>query len=411
MNLFFFILFSKVDVDIGRFKATDDYTLCEFYISIPYSELSYKKKENLFEANFKLRLTIKTAESQEVVHEFNRVSRIASYEEAEARNLRILDQIDLLFKPGKYEVQIKIISDSPKEISVEKILEIDHPSSDLYLSDIEFATSIEPADSGKFVKNKVRVMPHPQSVFGEKYPIIYTYTEIYNLTPNIEYEVNYYILDEAGDTLYKLQPKILSSAFQHVTEIGNVDISAFKEGTYILNVQVTQDNKSVTKGKKFTVIKVPKEEFEFTPEELKYYHLIEYIASKDEIDLYNSLPSEAKRLYLINFWKRAGKPILHTLIERVKYADKNFSSLGRHGRDSDRGRIWIRYGKPDEIEKISFDPVYRPCEKWEYFGKGRIIFIFVDKADDGKYELMYSSIPEELTAPDYIKWVNPDVLQ
>ena len=62
------------------------------------------------------------------------------------------------------------------------------------------------------------------------------------------------------------------------------------------------------------------------------------------------------------------------------------------------------------MEKISFDPTYQPCERWAYFGQGGIVFIFVDKMGDGRYGLMYSNIQDEPTAPDYMKWINPEIL-
>ena len=419
-------LISQINIDIGRFKGTDEFRLCEVYISIPYSELSYKKEKDGFKADFKLRMSINTSDTQPVptqneagavVQEFSKVSYINSYEEAEAHNLQVLDQIDLFLKPGKYAMKLEVI---PESVSIEKPLEIDPVPSGLYLSDIQFATSIEPADevqpqSGKFVKNGVKIIPNPQCLYGEKYTILYAYTEIYNLTQggatsNSNYEVKYNIFSETGESLYTMPEKSLPSISKDITEVGSVNVSAFKEGAYILKIDITQNDKSVAREKKFWVIKELTEEDKFTTEELKYYQEIKYIASPEDIKFYNKLSDKAKEAYLIRFWKKVGRPVLDSLIKRIKYADDNFSYTEKQGRDSDRGRIYIKYGKPNEVEKIQFDPTYQPSERWAYFGHGGIVFIFVDKLGDGRYGLMYSNIQDEPTVPDYMKWINPEIL-
>jgi GWxTD domain-containing protein len=404
------ILVSQISVDIGRFRAADEFTLCEVYVSLPYSEVSYTQKKGILESVFKLRLAIGTTDSHEFVQEFDKISHINSYEEAESRNLCILDKIDLFLKPGKYDMKLEVVSDSVSK-GVKRSFEIEPPEAGVCLSDIEVSTSIEAADSGKFVKNGLRIIPHPEAIFGAKYPTLYAYAEIYNLKAGATYDVNYSVVSGGDDSVYTLSSKTDSVTSSDITKWASVDVSAFAEGVYTIRLTVTQDSVTAVKEKEFCVVKEMKEdEFQFTAEELEYYGLIKYVAPPREIRLYNGLSEKAKRRYLVDFWRKAGKPLLHTLIERVKHADASFAAMGKQGRDTDRGRIWLRYGEPDEIEKVSFTRAYRDNEKWSYFGSGGRVFVFVDRLDDGRYELMYSSVPEESTAPDYGKYVNPDIL-
>jgi GWxTD domain-containing protein len=404
------ILISQISVDIGRFKAADEFTLCEIYVSLPYSEVSYTQKKGILESAFKLRLAIETADSHEIVQEFDKISHINSYEEAESRNLCILDKIDAFLVPGEYDMKIEVISDSVRK-GVERSFEIELPEAGVYLSDIQIGTSIEAADSGKFVKNGLRIIPYPEAIFGVKYPTLYVYAEMYNLKAGVAYDVNYSVISGENDSVYTLSSRTDSVTSSDITKWASVDVSAFAEGGYTIRLTVIQDSVTVVREKEFYVAKeMKREEFQFTAEELEYCNLIKYVASRKEIKLYKSLSETAKRQYLADFWRRAGRPLLHSLIERVKYVDATFAAMGRQGRDTDRGRLWIRYGKPDEIEKISFSRSYHCNEKWSYFGGGGKFFIFVDRLDDGRYELMYSSIPEESTALDYGEYVNPEAL-
>jgi len=400
-------IFSQLIIDIVGFKAEDNLCRCEVYISMPYSELSYHQEENILKSVFKIKLNLTGA--KEITREWNKISYISSYQEAESRKLHILDQIDLLLEPGKYNIKIEAVSGSNIK-SAQKSFEIESHLTGLYLSDIQLANKIEPTDSsGKFIKNGIRIIPNPQCLFGIRYFMLYAYTEIYNLNPESSYEVNYSIFNGLGELVQKLPTKTLFPASRDVTEVIDIDVANFKEGDYSLKLEVSQGEKITSEEKSFRVVKV--EEEEFTTEELEYYDLIKYVASQKELEFYNNLPEEAKPNFLIIFWRKAGKELLHTLMERVKYSDANFSTTGELGRDSDMGRIWIRYGKPDEIERYPNEAVYNSCEKWIYFGQGGIVFVFVDKSDYGRYKLVYSSIPREPTNPDYRKWVNPEILE
>jgi GWxTD domain-containing protein len=89
--------------------------------------------------------------------------------------------------------------------------------------------------------------------------------------------------------------------------------------------------------------------------------------------------------------------------ERVAYADEHFSS-GKPGRMTDRGRIYIKFGKPDDIESHpSGGPYERPShegggstttypfEKWFYRHipnvRSGVELEFVDTTGSGEYRL------------------------
>jgi len=98
--------------------------------------------------------------------------------------------------------------------------------------------------------------------------------------------------------------------------------------------------------------------------------------------------------------------------ERVAYANEHFSS-GKPGRLSDRGRIYIKFGKPDDIESHPSGGAYDrpanegsgsittyPFEKWSYryipnVGSG-IELEFVDPSGSGEYRLARN--PDEKVA-------------
>ena len=74
--------------------------------------------------------------------------------------------------------------------------------------------------------------------------------------------------------------------------------------------------------------------------------------------------------------------------ERIKYANDNFSSHWRPGWLSDRGEVYIKLGKPTDIEKFPFRREGRDVDVWEYWSRGGLDLIFYDRTGLGDYELL-----------------------
>ncbi len=104
--------------------------------------------------------------------------------------------------------------------------------------------------------------------------------------------------------------------------------------------------------------------------------------------------SYAKTLF--NFWKRydptpetAYNPLMNEFYSRIDFAEKNYSTLsGKNGAATDRGKIYIKYGKPKKIERAS-NQYGKMVEEWIYEKPYRV-FEFVEKDGTGNYILQKS---------------------
>jgi hypothetical protein len=65
------------------------------------------------------------------------------------------------------------------------------------------------------------------------------------------------------------------------------------------------------------------------------------------------------------------------------------------GRDSERGRLYIMLGPPDEIETMSIENWARPFDVWHYYGRND--FLFSDVRNDHNPRLIKVLRPGELT--------------
>ena len=138
---------------------------------------------------------------------------------------------------------------------------------------------------------------------------------------------------------------------------------------------------------------------------------VDLILTQSERDAWKKLATDEEReKFIEDFW-RSRDPDPDTeenefkeqFFERMTYANEHFSS-GKPGRLTDRGRIYIKFGKPDEIESHPGGGYYQrpsdegggststyPFEKWFYrylpnINSG-IELEFVDPTGSGEYRL------------------------
>jgi GWxTD domain-containing protein len=437
MNILFLsyaFLTGQINVDVARFTAAENQkdpqkTRCEIYIGFPYNILSYQKSDkdtNKLSAKFKIKVSVKTDSNKIIAEEeWEKVSYIESLTKAASHNANILEQLEVSLSPGNYGIEVNVVqpalssskdsslsSDKSGKWDVTREIEIKKPDTTLSLSDIQLSSSIDTFSAdNRFVKNGLNVIPLPQRIIGVPYKNLYVYSEIYNLKAKGNYEVKYSILNDSGIIIAEMSPKVLTAEIPNLTEIECINIEKIASGNYILIVEINQDNKKIVRRKAF-VVKQQLEQNKEQPisEDMEYLNFIDYIATSEELNIYKGLSNSGKQNFITEFWKKQSKEFLTDFIWRVKYADKNFSSGNKKGRESDMGRILIKYGKPSEVEQFPQDPTYHNAEKWNYYTKGGITFIFVDIQDIGRYELFYSSIKEENSKSNYEKYISPEFL-
>jgi GWxTD domain-containing protein len=123
-----------------------------------------------------------------------------------------------------------------------------------------------------------------------------------------------------------------------------------------------------------------------------------YAALDAEKSQYEELEgADAKRNFLTEFWRRRPAGLRETYMARVEYANRAFGIMGRKGYRTDRGRVHIVYGPPDDIERHPSETETRPYEIWSYNNiQGGVVFVFVLRNSGGDHELVHSTHRNEL---------------
>jgi GWxTD domain-containing protein len=145
-----------------------------------------------------------------------------------------------------------------------------------------------------------------------------------------------------------------------------------------------------------------------------------YLAVGNELRPWNkSLSANGKRQFLTEFWQQRdptpGTPqneARERFYEGIAFANKSYRERRVPGWKTDRGRIYARYGAPDDMLNRPSESKAPPYEVWRYTrGKARW-FIFADLSNGiGTYRLMNSSDLSEVKRPDWRDIMTEDAVR
>jgi GWxTD domain-containing protein len=150
------------------------------------------------------------------------------------------------------------------------------------------------------------------------------------------------------------------------------------------------------------------------PSEPETRRALALIASEEELALFDLLSLRGKSMMLDKFWvRRDPSPATpeneyeEEFWRRVDYAQTHYSDPIHEGLRTDRGKVYVLYGAPGEIEDHSAGQALtsiemstwdtKAYEAWKYYfggpGGKRMLFLFVDDVGDGVFNIFASTEP------------------
>lgn len=123
------------------------------------------------------------------------------------------------------------------------------------------------------------------------------------------------------------------------------------------------------------------------------------------------LPANEQRRYLARYFSRIPDPRpatpAHELIEeyaaRVEHVSREYDErdIGRSAFQTDRGRIYLRYGAPSRKQQLPNLSGTRAVEIWKYERSRSLKYAFIDETGFSNYRLIYTTDPQEQTLADW----------
>ncbi|MBP7669561.1 MAG: GWxTD domain-containing protein [Candidatus Eisenbacteria bacterium] len=287
--------------------------------------------------------------------------------------------------------------------------------------------------------------PHPARFFGLRNPTLRFYAEVYGLAgDSVEART---ILRRAGDSeqIYAdtlaFVPPLARSAL-----VREVDVSRLPAGSYDLALEIHHEDEpdSTMQNAGRHVVSRAEAGFEvlwraesWMRLESEWLQEASLILDEETMARFRTArPGEREKLEE-SVWqgadgpfRRMDSPTQALFRERVKEADDRFGGRVR-GSQTDRGRVFVRFGPPDEVSKelmpLEMDRIAHFLERevdpadpgealwhstqddsayevWDYTGKGNPLFsddpaanhplrfVFVDKLGIGNYRLVYTNL-------------------
>jgi GWxTD domain-containing protein len=279
-----------------------------------------------------------------------------------------------------------------------------------HFSEIELARTLMPAAQGSvnpLLKGSMIVYPAASTRFvvpGES--MLYTYQELYSLggADILRYSR---LLNPAGLTIFARPADAISipEGMETVALTDSIDLSVVQEpGLYSISVTYTQNGDTLGSVTKPLVVELfrPVAQSDETTGSYSSRCLTELplLLSSDEAEMFDRLDADGKVLFYDNYW--SARPEEHQGFQnRSSFVASRYSTLGKEGWETDRGRVYLIYGEPDEVESDPFSTTQIPYEVWLYYSSDQKKFVFADLMGNGTYFQIYSTVEGEVS---YQNW-------
>jgi GWxTD domain-containing protein len=407
--------------DSNRFLTDTGDIIFEITYKVFHKDLLFQEYQGQMISQLDVELSIATAEDEVLYNKpFSNRIIVESAESTINPEIFFIDKIVVEVTPGIYKFRIDVRDRfGGEKIVWEKTLEEILPAQ-TQLSDVELTSFQQANTSDRFInfkRDNIIFLVNPNHLFNpEEQPELGYYFELYlpDTLKGEHLQEDLKIISQ-NDSVYYEQLQEFTPDSSKKIFYDTISIDNWKPGTYQLVVNIKDEKDSILAStKEMLYIAPPKPTLteEDVEEEYKY---AKYFMSSSERNFFNSLEdNESKMNFLNRFW-RANDPNPKTeksefreeIIKRVNYANEHFSHF-KDGLETDRGRIYIRYGKPEEIIERGFDFRARPYIIWKYYQGGKRVYIFVDFSGQGDYQLVYSqNDSRETTDPNWRDYLGP----
>jgi GWxTD domain-containing protein len=391
-------IFSEVHV-----IPADSVNIIDYVYKIPYNQLTFIKDDNEYQAALSLAVEVQDTSGQFIYRQIKQTSvSVKSFEETNSADNYCEDYMVFHLPNNEYNF-LPVITDvqSGQEIRLEKkkVMKIRKDSTEM----------LEPI---VLSENRIEFK-------GNEYPVLANFDDAIPFSP-VQYKlaipykdtsvqkIYVWIIDEK-DTVYssyinesffsdlslkKVEGQIVINSINETNGYRNFILNNFSnllsEGRVKIVVAGNKDGLNsntffknvIWFNKPFSLLNT-----EFAITSLKYIESDSLISRLLDAD--NKQYPEELQKYWDKFDptpKTKFNELMNEYYNRIDYAMKNFAPLsGDNGANTDRGKIYIKYGMPEKIERSSNNDG-KVEELWIYT-KENLSFRFVDKNGTGEFPL------------------------
>ncbi len=402
-----------------RFKDASGNTLLHIDYQIPYRNLVFVAQEGGFFAKVEVSVSIPKGDSLLVIKDLLDNVGITNKNDASSAKSHInrvsflLDEsVDRLYFKAEDLNSGRIFS---WPINGQPLAE------DELLSDVQLCSevTIDSTSVSKFRKGNLLYKSEPSLIFDKNsLENVHLYVEAYVPQElNGVGMMNLYIEKDSlivKDDYFDINIDAPQKALHLQIPTGKLEAGSYQG---VLSLQIGDSLQE--KEFEFFITEKAEPLYFLMPDPEDELQLLRYFSSGASPVDWSRYDEATKKRYLSSLWKRLGtgagmstEAIMAIVEERVEYANSYFRHF-KEGWKTDMGRIYIRNGEADEVEKDSIQELTRYVSKdyqiWKYRGRIRAVYVFVDVQMNGNYQLIYVRGDEmESSRPDYLRFLGDD---
>lgn len=279
-----------------------------------------------------------------------------------------------------------------------------------------------------YIKSGLYMTPLILNLYANNQNNLLFYAEAYNcqLSKDSQLLANYSIKKDGETTPIKGLSSFKKITAKPVVPLfGEFDISQLPTGNYNLFIELKDRNNVLVCLKKvfFQRVKISERTAEDLAREQAngnaineldipslHYQLKTFwpIANVNEWATIEELQKQNNRDTLLNFINRfwtsrdSVSPInaWANYEEQVKQANNQFGTSINYGFETDRGRVYLKYGPPNQLTDMPHEPSAYPYQIWQYYNipsQGAVKFVFyTHNRVTNEYELIHSTALNEI---------------
>jgi GWxTD domain-containing protein len=362
-------------------SADPDSSMGDLYAQVRYDDLIFIKTDTSYAAHYQLSINLysdREMTESRYSETFDRKIAVSKYSQILSNSVYDGFKDKIVAKPGKYFIGLRLL-DLNTNITSSKEIEYnfkDFLRDSINISDVVVHDSPDTTLSG--------------TVRGPD-----TFADFYLTSQKVPVNVSLHMIAKSTespasiDTVYELNQ--ISRVQRYRLPI---NINGLASSVYDLKISAGEDFAE-------TSFRILRNRFSPNLVELdREIGPLAYIMTRENFDSLKDANSEEREKILNAFWtsKAHGDTAVSSAIQkefykRVENADEQFGTQLLQGWQTDRGRIYILYGKPDRIEnhlnsfRAGPDANSPPHEVW-YYSSLNLRFVFIDEFRDGNYRLV-----------------------
>ncbi|MDD4703649.1 MAG: GWxTD domain-containing protein [Bacteroidales bacterium] len=341
----------------------------EINTSIQAKSLEYKNNEARIE------FTLVLLKDSQIVYVEKRELKVVK----SSNDASVIDIQRVSLENGKYSARFELKDkNTPMEpMVIEDEFEINYPKNQIAVSSVQIIDSYKKTTTQNIrSKNGYDLTPYLFDAVPENKNILTYYSEIYNADKEFGKDSTYIISVnvesiKTGKKIESIQRVRREKAREISVEMGNLDITSLPQGGYYLVVEARSKNSILFSYSKLAFYRysniendiqsaipsdafvnmIPKEEID---ENILCLTPIASEAQKSFI--YKHLKSasvDEKKHFLYMFWRGINpeNPNLEwkSYMNEVRIVDDKFSTKIKKGYETEMGRVYLQYGKPDIV--------------------------------------------------------------